>query len=170
MLTLPWVIERRQLRFPVMIVVGLGVVVQLLAISVDHQRFFFERDLNAFFWYWDPDTYFRESQLFSRPGELLSLRLDQVPETVRALRPGPYPGLVTYAPFGVSSENIGLYPIFHLPRPWPLWTHYVPERLQPVDPVLVGFLLLAIGLLGAFLLLSASKPTATMAARAGAGE
>lgn len=150
LLTLPWALDGWGWGKRTLAIVSVSALVQLLSISVDHQRFFFERDLHPFFWYLQPEVYFEHSQLVARVSELSELQLQPVPETVRALRPGPYPGLATYAPFGVPSERLGQYPIFQLPRPWPLWTQLVPERFRPVDPLMLAPALLLLALVGAF--------------------
>jgi hypothetical protein len=60
------------------IIVTLGLVVQLMGISIDHQRFFLERDFRPYFWL-DPWVYFKHSQLFARAQELFVLVRDGVP-------------------------------------------------------------------------------------------
>jgi hypothetical protein len=133
----------------------LGLLVQLLALSVDHQRFFFARSLEPHFWQ-DPSIYFRDSQLFARPSELLSLG-DPLPETARRFVPSPYPGSTTYVVFGPPPGVpvpvwMRYFRVFFLPRPWPLWAHHVIEPL-PVDPngaLALGSLLLALGLVSVF--------------------
>jgi hypothetical protein len=150
---------RRSLRSAV---VGLGILVQVMAVSLDHQRFFFERGLPPFFWATDPWFYFRESALLARPGEIaISLR-DGVPHTASRFAPGPYRDLLTYAIFGYFRPELAPswmrgFQVFYLPRPWPLWMRSIPSERRPVTlkPVLVG--LACVGLLGMGLILWGAK-------------
>ena len=67
-------------RVVVRTLIAAGLAVQLLAISVDHHRFFYERSLPRFFWSTDRAFYFRHSALFARPGEIW--------ESLTSRRPG----------------------------------------------------------------------------------
>jgi hypothetical protein len=134
-------------------VVSIGIVVQLMALSVDHQRFFFERGLPPFFWATDPWFYFRESALLARPGEIAVSLRDGVPANARRFAPGPYPEALTYAIFGHARPELApvwmrRFQVFYLPRPWPLWMRSIPPHRRPVrlEPVVLG--LLGAGLLG----------------------
>src|SRR5205807_7840922 len=63
-----------RLRHPRRLMVPLafaGLFVQLLGISVETQRFFYERNLPASYWAFDPWLYFKDSQLIARPFEIL---------------------------------------------------------------------------------------------------
>lgn len=129
---------------------ALGVTVQLLALSVDHQRWFFARKLPAFFWV-DPLVYFRSSQLLSRPGEVLALA-EGVPETARRFVPAPYPRSLTYCIFGsreVWTDPLWLdrYAVFHLPRPWPLWMPAIERSREVPIPYRRTAAVLGLGLL-----------------------
>jgi hypothetical protein len=126
-------------------ILALGVVVQLMALSVDHQRWFVERALDDYFWV-DRSIYFRESQLLSRPSEMATL--GKIPGEATRFRPGPYQTLLTYAPFGTPRAIRWMSPLwmrhfsmFWRPRPWPLWMTHV--KSPPVRPmVLLGALFL----------------------------
>ena len=115
-------------------VVVLGVVVQLFAISVDHQRFFFERDLPPYFWT-SSRIYFTDSALFARPGELRSVLAQDNPD-VRWFAPNPVQS-PTYATFGPPSPRFAAhqwmraFAVFYLPRPWPMWMRSVPADQVP---------------------------------------
>ena len=141
--------------------VGAGLVVQLLALSVDHQRFFFERALPDYFWAWDPGFYFRDSALFSRPGELMSLPRG-APAEARLFRPGPEPTSVTYCIFGNLDRRdaprwMREFRVFYLPRPWPLWMVTIEESRRPIAliPWIAG--LMAVACTGAALLVTSLR-------------
>lgn len=147
-------------------VVALGIVVQVMAVSVDHQRFFFERGLPSFFWATDQWFYFRESALLARPGEIIVSLRDGVPNGARRFAPSPYPDALTYAIAGYYRPELApswmrQYQVFYLPRPWPLWMRAVSYDRRPValGPTVLG--VLAVGLLGAALISrnSTSKTT-----------
>jgi hypothetical protein len=153
-------VERATIRRTVAgTVVALGLVVQLLALSIDHQRFFFERALPAFFWARDPWSYFKHSALLARPGEIAVTLRDGVPKTARWFAPGPYPHLVTYAIFG-NAQSVPAplwmrhFQVFYVPRPWLLWMLALPPDRRPVNPLPVAVGTLGLGLLGAALVRS----------------
>jgi hypothetical protein len=142
-------------------IVAVGVFVQLLGLSIDHHRFFYARSLPPFFWYLDPAIYFRESALFTRPGELLDSIRQGVPPEATRFRPGPNPELLTYAVFGPPSTEpstptwMRRYRVFWIPRPWPLWMLTIPKDDRPISLALsetavssalfVGLLLIRFG-------------------------
>ena len=125
-------------RIVVPALVALGVSIQVLAISLDHHRFFYERNLAAHFWAKDPWFYFRSSQLLARPGEIAATWLTRVPVEAVAFSPTPWHE-VTYSPFGPrrpaeSAEWVRRFAVFYLPRPWPLWFHALDPAQRPVAP------------------------------------
>jgi hypothetical protein len=135
-LALPFA-ARRLARPVVIVTLAAGLVVQVLALSLDHQRFFFERDLPPHFWADDPWVYFRHSQLLARPAELAAALRDGPPRQVVAFVPSPTLE-VTYAPFGPPPAITGRqwalsFAVFHLPRPWPLWVAWLPVDRRPVE-------------------------------------
>jgi hypothetical protein len=160
MLTLPlgmndWASGLR--RRVTVLVASFGLVVQLLGISVEHHRFFFERRLSAFFWYWRPEILWHESQWLARPAEALSVFTEALPESPVAFRPGPYAAtLPTYCIFGghPPTSNVWMrrFAVFYLPRPWPFWVPALPDALRPVDPLRASAMCLAIGCAGLLLL------------------
>ena len=139
------------------VVLSFGILVQVMALSIDHQRFFFERALPDFFWATDPWFYFRESALLARPGEIAVSLRDGVPDGAHRFSPTPYPTTLTYAIFGnarrqLSPEWMRQFQVFYLPRPWPLWMRSIPPDRRPVKlaPAVLGFS--GVGLLGAALI------------------
>lgn len=142
----------------VQILVSAGVVVQLLALSIDHHRFFYARSLPSFFWYRNEAFYFHHSALFARPGEIWESVREGVPPEATTFNSGPHPELLTYAVFGpgpdVPPEAIPdwmrHYSVFWLPRPWPLWMRYVPSPQRPVNLGVAVSSLAGIGVIGLF--------------------
>lgn len=137
--------------------VGVGIAVQLLAISLDHQRFFAERSLPYFVWTEDPGLYYRRSALFARIGELATLA-DGLPPEARYFSPTPN-GEVTYlmVPFAPQEEVPRLmrqFLVFYLPRPWPLWLNWIHPEQRPVDLSQAVLAVLGLGLGGAGLILA----------------
>jgi hypothetical protein len=140
-LGLPFIEARTvRARLTVRTIVVLGVLIQLLGISVDHHRFFYQRSLRTFFYYTDRSYYFRHSALLARPGELWETIRDGVPSEAEMFRPGPYSNRLTYAVFGGWGHPelppplwMRRYRVFWLPRPWPLWMRTIPPSERPVD-------------------------------------
>ena len=118
--------------------VSLGVLVQLLGISLDHHRFFYERNLHPHFWAKDQWFYLRHSQLFARPGEIVATWRLGVPPQPVAFNPSPQRE-VTSSPFGPPppAANTGWgrqFTVFYLPRPWPLWIYWLDAARRPIEP------------------------------------
>ncbi len=143
-----------------------AVAVQCLAVSVDHQRYYFDRSLPPFFWL-DERWMYRDSPLFARPGELISvLRRDDV-RFATALVPGPRPYSMTSAIFGPPPELLALgrewtrqYLVFDVPRPWPFWSRYLEPRRQPGHRRLMieaGFAAALIGYAGLFVVFARQR-------------
>ncbi len=138
-LGLPFIRHDRAGRATVRTLVASGLAIQLLGISVDQHRFFYERSLPDFFWAADRSFYFRHSALLARPGELLSMVRQGLPAEATRFRPGPYPDGLTYAVFGPGQQGapqplwMRHYAVFWLPRPWPLWMPAIPEARRPID-------------------------------------
>lgn len=78
-------------------VVGLGVLIQVTALSLDHHRFFFYRRLTPHFWL-DPWVYFRYSQLLSRPAEIVE-SVEAIGRQYPKINASPN-GEITYCPWG----------------------------------------------------------------------
>lgn len=141
---------RRRLK-PILI--GCGVAVQLLGLSLVHERFFFERRLATFFWYGDPGFYFRESALLARPVEILRVARTGVPPEAADFARCFDPRLVGTFLSGIDPERaphdwMRHYRVFWLPRPWPLWIGHL-DRSKTPGPLehparwAAGFLLVA---------------------------
>lgn len=134
------------------ILLGLSLSIQLLGISIDHHRFFFDRALAPQFWT-DRSFYFRESALLSRPFEIATSFSVRLPHHPPQLFPGPYPNLPSYATFGPPRHLLPLsavwqrsYPGLYWPRPWPLWSRlYGTHEREPIlawtELFLVGLVL-----------------------------
>jgi hypothetical protein len=146
--------------------IAAGLVVQLLAISVDHHRFFYERSLPRFFWYSDRAFYFRHSSLFARPMEIWESLHEGVPAEADAFRPGPYSNRLTYAVFGGWAHTdvrppqwMRYYRVFWLPRPWPLWLATVPKPERPVNLEVAYVTVLVMAVSGTLALRAGRGPT-----------
>jgi hypothetical protein len=134
-------------RSAIGLAIALGLIIQLMAISLDHHRFFFERDLRPHFWQ-DQWFYFEHSQLGARIRELLVVIRDGVPAQADQFSPTPRPH-VTYCPFGPLDHRLGTewvrrFRVFSLPRPWPLWSGHVDTAQRPIQ---LPLMLKAVGVL-----------------------
>jgi hypothetical protein len=69
-LFLPFTVGVNVRRDLAVAVIAVGFLVQILALSVENQRFFFESRLDDYFWAEDSWAYFKHSALFARPGEV----------------------------------------------------------------------------------------------------
>jgi hypothetical protein len=134
---LPFAWAGKNSRQLTLLLCGLGFLVQLLAISVDHQRYYFERSLSPFFWY-DDSVMFKDSPLLARPSELLDVLKGRDLERVRALVPGPRPFSMTASIFGPPPDRLAKAPdwmreylVFLVPRPWTLWSRFLPDDQRP---------------------------------------
>jgi hypothetical protein len=149
-LTFPFAFEYlRAKRSLVVATVALGCIVQVFAISIDHQRFFFEHKLAPYFWVYDPWVYFKYSQFIARPAEVVTTLRDGLPPEVIAF--APTDGKSTYTPFGPPDPSWGplyvrYFSVFYLPRPWHFWIGHVEPALRPVGllplvPICMGMIL-----------------------------
>ncbi|MEC8023358.1 MAG: hypothetical protein VX223_05450 [Myxococcota bacterium] len=124
-------------------IIGLSIVIQCLGASVDHQRFFLERDLSPYFWYEEPWYYFEHSALFTRLSEVSGMMTGGVPETAKRFNMSPYDSR-TYCIFRAkrSSAIMNQFEVFYLPRPWPLWMTMTKDTV-PISPLpwILGLLL-----------------------------
>jgi hypothetical protein len=161
-LGLPFAMARVRGRSLLVAGVVLGLVVQLMAVSLDHQRFYFERNLAPHFWAQRPWFYFERSQLLARPFELGETLRSGVPAEAVSFAPTPEAQL-TYAPFGPPRPQLGAawarrFAVFHVFRPWPLWMHHIDVVRRPVPLTLLTAACAALVVLGVALLLVALKP------------
>ena len=118
--------------------IGMGLLVQVMALSVENQRFFLENGFNDYFWAEDAWVYFKHSALLSRVGEIASLS-EGVPAKAKYFNSVPIPEWSTYAilgpPRGVrQTAELWMcnFKIFFVPRPWPLWMWYLPSPQRPI--------------------------------------
>lgn len=159
-LGLPFAMARgRYLCAPVL---GLGLLVQVMAVSLDHQRFYLERSLAPHFWADQPWFYFKRSQLLARPFEIVETLRSGVPAEVVAFAPTPQSQL-TYAPIGPPRPQLGAawarrYAVFHVFRPWPVWMRHIDVKSRPVPVGLVTAGCGALVVLGGAALLLALRP------------
>jgi hypothetical protein len=127
-------------RKAVIAIVGLGLLVQFLALSVENQRFFFARGLEDRFYVSDPWFYFKESALFARVGEAISLK-NGPPPNAYFFNSSPVHSWSTYAIFGpnlymsrkLAPEWMRQFKIYYLPRPWPLWMASIQPQQRPIN-------------------------------------
>lgn len=137
-------------------IIAVGVVVQLLALSVDHQRWFFTNRLENHFWL-RPSIYFKKSQLLERPTELATVLATTGTVEPRYFAPNPYRS-PTYTTFGndprrraEAPEWMKQFALFWLPRPWPLW---MPRVNDPPVNWQLGLALLLLGMLAGTAMIS----------------
>ncbi len=135
---------------------GYCLIVQLLGLSMDFHQYFYRNGLTAFFWK-DPGFYTTHSQLIERPIDILEgIKHAKTIDLSGPFRPGPFPDSLTYAIFGVyhpDPEMMRLwmkqYPVFWLPRPWPIWMQFLDKERLPINlylTIFFGLLILFIGI------------------------
>ncbi len=159
-LAFPYVSLHGVRRRLAVLIIGMSLVVQVMALSVENQRFFFGQGFRDYFWAEDPWVYFKHSALFTRVDEVFSLG-DGVPATAKYFTSVPITDWSTYTILGPPPEwdrSLSMlwmrkYKIYFLPRPWPLWMSYLPKPLRPINEnaCLLGLLsvtALGIGLMG----------------------
>jgi hypothetical protein len=155
--------EKRQLKW---LICGAALTVQLLAISVDHQRYYFERSFEPFFWR-DESRMYTDSPLAARAGELATILKGKEWRQAHALVPGPRPFSMTSSIFGPGPgqpppEWMRNYLVFLVPRPWTLWGWYVPtyERPGPIGLMTMAGAVVALASVGALFALVGREPSA----------
>jgi hypothetical protein len=142
-------------------IVGVGLVVQCMAVSVENQRFFFERGLPDFFWADDPWFYFKHSALAARPGETLAL-VKGPPQAAVSFNTSNNPPTYTIlgTPKSVPRSQAPVwmrqYRVFYVPKPWPFWMWDIPPDQRALNLAawlagtsgvgLLGFMLVRRGL------------------------
>lgn len=158
--------EQRPLK---LLLAGLGLVVQMLALTVDHQRYYFERNYEPHFWT-DDIVMYTDSPLVARVGEVCALLREANSVELEAFVPGPEPLSMTASIFGPPPELLRAgggpawlrrYMVFTSPRPWTLWSSLLPASLRPCDPFLVAPLLLALAVGSALAILRKLRLDAT---------
>lgn len=95
---------------------------------------------------------YTDSALFARPGELFAIARGQDLAGVTALVPGPQPRPITAAIYGPpmelrpsSPQWMRDYLVFFVPRPWTLWSLYLPDEQRPGRTGLITFVALLVG-------------------------
>jgi len=157
-------------RRAIYIIASLGLMVQVLAVSVENQRFFFERGFNDFFWAEDRWCYFKHSALFTRVKEVASLT-QGLPSQATLFNPIPESNWYTYTILGpppkmsrsLAPQWMLHFKVFYLPRPWPFWMAWTNPDLRPIKPDIWVWTLLASGLIGVILIrpaLTGKRPIA----------
>lgn len=156
-LAFPFVPMEKLRRNVVLAIVGVSLLVQAMAVSVETHRFFFEKGLSGLFWAKDPWVYFKqESALFARVRETLQLA-DGSPATAHFFNAAPITDWVTYSNLGPppgsrSTAWMRDFKIYYLPRPWPLWMTWVKPALRPINLQAWFRSLLAVALAGVALI------------------
>ena len=143
---------------PALIALGLGI--QCMALSVEHQRFFFQQGLNDFFWAENPWFYLTHSALLARVGEVIDLR-EGVPPTATRFNSLPIPEWTTHCllgpppnvPRSLAGIWIRYYQIYFLPRPWPIWMRSIPASERAVNVYAWTGWLIIMGALGGILII-----------------
>jgi hypothetical protein len=165
---LPFAWPSGQHRLVKYAVCSVGLIAQLLAISVDHQRYYFARSFPPFFWL-DESKMYTGSPLFARPREAADVFSGRERGAVKALVPGPRPLSMTGSLFGPTPSQLPRarawmrdYLVFVVPRPWTLWSRYLPEDQRPGRTGLMT----VIGLLAAAASLCALVPAVRGIAKA----
>lgn len=152
-LAFPFTVGRSLRRDVAVAIIGIGFLVQALALSVENQRFFFQRGLNDFFWAEDSWCYFKHSALFARVGEAASLN-QALPSTAHWFSSTPAPDWTTYSILGPPPPRnlapiwMRNFKIYFLPRPWPLWMSWLPPSMRLENPGYWVFGMLSIAGMG----------------------
>jgi hypothetical protein len=140
-LPLPFVFTGRMIRRNLVVaLVGTGLFVQVLALGVENQRFFFDRGLEDTFYLDDPWVYFKHSALFARVAETVSLQAGP-PLSAQFFNSVPIPRWSTYCilgppgriPRSLAPEWMRSFKIYYLPRPWPFWMWSIKPVLRPIN-------------------------------------
>lgn len=140
-------------------VVAAGLAVQLLAISIDHNRYFMERALHPMFWAYDRWAYWKlDPQLPARAREIWTSLRDGAPPASAEFAPSLHPGSVTHCVSMPPRRELHTTPawmrafrVFYLPRPWPLWMSRIEPARRPIAPGPATAAVAALGLVGAAL-------------------
>jgi hypothetical protein len=143
------------------LLLGTGVLVQLLALATDPHRVYIVNDARPDALFYDDSLYYHlsTSHLFARPAEIVDVLTSGArPE---AASPAPSP---TYALPPPGNELIEpsvarKYWVFAALRPWWSWQRHLDAAGRPVDVTLSAALLIGIGGIGGVLLFSPRSMT-----------
>jgi hypothetical protein len=139
-----------------------GFLIQVAGVSIDTQRFFYERNLRSYFWALDPWCYFKQSQLAARPFEILSSITTGLPKQAVYFSPAPnQPQSIPLTPTDAEPARLWMrhFQIFYLPRPWWGWVSRILPEQRPVDPGPMSAVCAASLILGGILVFRALRAT-----------
>ena len=145
----PWAVTVMSRRL-VGLLLGLGILVQVLGLAVDPHRLFVARSLGSSVGVIDPWLYFEPefSHLLQRPIEIVAIARDS--GNAEAYTPSPAPTFtfpVLDPPYLPESgrEVVARYQLLRSFRPWWISQRFLPERERPVD---IGSTLAVLGMIG----------------------
>jgi len=149
------------------LLLGYCLLVQLLGLSLDFNQFFYRHGLTAYFWK-DQSFYYSNSQLVERPIDILeSIHHFKKIDFSGDFRPGSFPESLTYPIGGAYHPDRRIvmswmkeYPVFWVPRPWPIWMQFLDPGRLPIKvglTMLFGFSTLMMGLIMLYMALSKNR-------------
>lgn len=140
-------------------ILGVGLLVQLLGLSVDYHRLYVQLRFPSGFYQGCPQIYFypQVAHLVQRPREIWEILTAKDPAT--AYSPTPLPTGATPCPewFERGPEAIRKYRFLNSFRPWWASMTFLPPDERPVDLGRTAVLLLAVALCGLGLIGTAFK-------------
>jgi hypothetical protein len=137
------------------VLLALGALVQLAALSVDPHRLYVEREMPAAFYLDNPWIYFRTpfAHLVNRPREIREiLAHDQPPATAFTPAPAPTFAFPILNEVKGGPEAVRRYHVLNSFRPWWISQRYLPPDDRPVDLAASGVALASVALAGLALL------------------
>jgi hypothetical protein len=150
---------RTRPRWQTATVLSLGLLVQLLGLSVDFHRLYVEHRLPSGFYYGHPEIYFypQAAHLVNRPREIWEILHTE--EEAVAYSPTPLPTAATPCPeqFERGPEAIRKYHFLNSFRPWWASMTFLPPSQRPVDLGRTALLLLALAGCGCGLICFGSR-------------
>jgi hypothetical protein len=155
----PWATQRMRPTL-VAIILVLGLVVQMLALSVDMHRLYVQRDASSGFGRVHPWLYFdrRLSHLWNRPHEIIEIARDDRPAAAYTPAPAPtftFPVIDPPSMKERGPEVVERYRVLNSFRPWWASMDYLSPKQRPVDLAHTAALLLALAFGGCGLVLGA---------------
>jgi hypothetical protein len=140
---------RARPRWQTALVLSLGMIVQLLALSVDFHRLYVQLRLPSGFYQGHPEIYFypQAAHLINRPREVLEIVT--AADGATAYSPNAVPTAATPCPewFERGPEAIRKYRFLSSLRPWWASMNFLPATERPVDlATTIALLLIAAGL------------------------
>lgn len=148
----------------------LGLTVQLLGLSVDPHRLYFERNLHSAFYYREPWRYLdpRIGHLVNRPREILEIAVNSRPAEEFSPAPEPTYGFLVMEEVRENLRDqllpgraiVRRYHSLNSFRPWSASQWFLPRAERPVDLARTAWLLLGVAGLGILLQSLALRATA----------